>query len=432
MDATLQFDHHPHATERGTVVRALLTIAGTVPEGRQRPPLGLSLVLDRSGSMAGAKLQAVAEASARAVERLHPDDLVSAVAFDNAVDTLAEPAPVRQQAGLPTRLRQLFSGGSTNLSGGWLRGRQHMTDIGPVLAGAAGASRRVVLLTDGQANAGITDVDTLVALARTARADGITTSTIGVGEGYDDALLRAMADAGGGNAWYIEDPDQAQDVFAEELGTLLSVAAQGLTVTLTLHHPVNMLVVHSGWPTVPGAQQWRFDLGDLYASEPKPLLVELFVPSDVEPGSEPLATLEVRADVLTADGVEQRQLTLPIAASLDAQGAMVPEVERAIVLARVARAREEAARHQRSGDPEQAAGHMARATEAVRRSPLIDHPVFGTELRTQADDLEQLREQYANGGFDEYDAKYQVQRAYNARRGKLGYDEMLRRKQRRS
>ncbi len=83
-----------------------------------------------------------------------------------------------------------------------------------LLGSLEGSSRRIVMLTDGHANAGITDPSTLVELARTARTMGITTTTIGVGEGYDDDLLRAMADAGGGNSWYVERPDQAQDVLA--------------------------------------------------------------------------------------------------------------------------------------------------------------------------------------------------------------------------
>jgi Ca-activated chloride channel family protein len=436
MDATLLIDHHAHATERGTVVRALLTISGQAPSATERPPLALSLVLDRSGSMTGPKLEAVAEASARAVERLHPADLVGAVAFDQDVRTVAPPAPAAAQHGLTRALRRLAPGGMTNLSGGWLRGRQQMADAADQLDGTGRSMRRIILLTDGLANVGITEPEALVGLARTARAEGITTTTIGVGADYDDGLLRAIADAGGGNAWYIERPDQAQDVFAEELGNLLAVAAQGVTVTLTVHPPVSMLVVHSDWPATPGSDTWHFDLGDLYASQPKPLLVELFVPTEAGVAGAtgptgPLATLVIRADVLTADGgVEQRTLTLPIAATLDGQSRLEPAVEKAILLVRTASLREEAARAQRVGDAERAGDLMERATELLRGSGLLAHPEFAAELREQVDDLEALRAQYRAGAFDEHEAKYHMQRAYNTKRGKGGYDARLSRRNR--
>lgn len=432
MDARLLLDHHPHPTAPGlAVVRTFLSIAGTAPDSASRVPLGLSLVLDRSGSMDGAPIEAARSAAARAVERLHPADVVSAVLFDDVIDTLAAPAHCRDQHQLAQQLRQIEARGSTNLSGGWLRGRQHMEAAAGLLSN--GTSRRVVLLTDGHANEGIVDHATLVDLARTARAAGITTSTIGVGEGYDDTLLRAMADAGGGNAWYVERPDQAQDVFAEELGNLLSVAAQGLTVTLTLHPEVEMLTVHSDWPVTRQTGVFTFDLGDLYASEPKPLLLELIAPSattDAPLSAAPvaLATLRISAYVLTAGGgVEQRTISLPIAATLNGQSKMVPEVERAIILAHAARAREAAAREQRDGNADGAAQVMSDAQLLLESSPLYANGAFAPELRAESSDLAEMEARYREARFSERDAKYQLQRTHNQRRGKATYDAKLRR-----
>jgi Ca-activated chloride channel family protein len=432
MDATLLLDQHPLPSAAGmTVVRAFLSIAGTAPDMASRVPLGLSLVLDRSGSMGGDPLDAARSAAARAVERLHPNDVVSAVLFDDEIETLAAPARCVDQHQLAQQLRLIEARGSTNLSGGWLRGRQHMEAAAGLLAD--GCSRRVVLLTDGHANQGIVDQATLVDLARTARAAGITTSTIGVGEHYDDGLLRAMADAGGGNAWYVERPDQAQDVFAEELGNLLNVAAQGLTVTLTLHPDVEMLTVHSDWPTTQQPGMFTFDLGDLYASEPKPLLLELIAPSantDAPLTAAPatLATLRISAYVLTAGGgLEQRSLSLPIAASLDGQSLMVPDVERAIVLAHAAKAREAAAREQRDGNAEHAAHVMYEAQQLLVASPLYANEAFADELQAESRDLAKMEARYREARFSERDAKYQLQRTHNQRRGKAGYDAKLRR-----
>jgi Ca-activated chloride channel family protein len=303
-----------------------------------------------------------------------------------------------------------------------------------MLGSLPGSSRRVVLLTDGHANVGITDPSTLIELARTARAMGITTTTVGIGEGYDDALLRAMADAGGGNAWYIEHPDQSQDVLAEELGNLLSVSAQGLTITLSLGEAVSVSTVHSDWPVSSSSTGvLHFDLGDLYAAEPRPLLFELFVPAPAVEGLASLptaiATLTVRADVITeGGGVEHRTVHLPLSATLDGQNVLVPEVERAVLLARAAKAREEAARRQREGDADGAREAMVFATQRLLESPLAHDASYGEELAEQAGDLRQLAEQYARHEYSERDAKYQMQRSYNQKRGKQTYDKALRRR----
>ncbi len=435
MDAVLLVDHQPIAPPAGpagVVVRALLTISGQVPAHRQRTPLALSLVLDRSGSMDGDRLEAAKAASISAVERLHPDDVVSVIAFDGQVDVVAPPAPRARHHQLVQQVHEIESRGSTNLSGGWLRGRQHMQQALGMLGSLEGSSRRIVLLTDGHANAGIIDPSTLVELARTARTMGITTTTIGVGEGYDDDLLRAMADAGGGNSWYVERPDQAQDVLAEELGNLLSVTAQGLSVTLTLEDSVAVFATHSSWPATPEANAFTFDLGDLYASESKPVLLELFVPADrleaLASSGAPIATLVVQADVLLdGGGVEHRAVTLGVAASLETQSTLVPAVEHAVLLARAAKAREEAARRQREGDADGAQQVMQMASDALSSSALAEDSSFAEELQAQVRDLDGLAERYEQRAFSEVDAKYQMQRSYNARRGKKHYDNVLQR-----
>jgi len=438
MDTQLQVDHQfvdaPQSPngQPGIIVRALLTISGTAPDTLHRPPIGVSFVIDRSGSMSGDRITSARTAAARAVERLHPDDVVSVVAFDDAVETVAPPERRARHAQLVTTLLQLDARGSTNLSGGWLRGREHMQQALGHIGSLPGSSRRILLLTDGHANVGITEPSTLTELARTARSMGITTSTIGVGDGYDDTLLRAMADAGGGNTWYIERPDQSEDVLAEELGNLLSVCAQGLTIRLALAEAVSVVIVHSDWPaSAPANATFQFDLGDLYAAEPKPLLFELFVPVDrlalLQSDRTPIATLTTSADVLLATGgVEHRTTHLPIASSIEGQQHLEPEIEFAVVLARAARGREEAARLQREGRAREAARvmHELQAMEIpVGISADQEHL-----LRQYALEYGELAAMYEAERHSELDAKYQMQRSYNARRGKHGYDEKLRRK----
>src|SRR5690606_24239300 len=112
--------------------------------------------LDRSGSMNGAKIQQAKEAAALLVQRLWPEDVVSVVAYDGEVRVVAEPATGAAHADLVARIRALSPGGSTNLSGAWMRGR----DL--VARGLRDdAVNRILLLTDGLANVGITNSDQL-------------------------------------------------------------------------------------------------------------------------------------------------------------------------------------------------------------------------------------------------------------------------------
>ncbi len=433
MDISLLTDRISSPTPTGAVVvRALLKVTGQAPDTPDRPRIGVAFVIDRSGSMGGDRLEAARLAAARGVQRFHPNDVVSAVAFDDEVVEVAPPAAAGEHTGLVDALMALDSGGLTNLSGGWMRGRHHMDSARRMLGDLAGISRRVVLLTDGHANVGITDRDTLLELARTARKNGITTTTIGVGDGYDDDLLRAMADAGGGNAWYVERPDQAHDVLGEELGNLLSVAAQGLTVTITVSEAVSTVLDHSSWPcSSPSPLTMRFDLGDLYASEPKPLLLEFVLPAPLENATADrlVATITVSADVLTdSGGVEHRTVQLPVVESADGAFSMDPVIEQAVLLAKVAKAREEAARQQRLGDALAAEQAMRLSSELLTNSPLMEDAHFAESLQDQARDLTSLAERYAANLLDEEDAKYQMQRSYNGRRGKQKYDDVLTRR----
>jgi Ca-activated chloride channel family protein len=256
----------------GWLLRALLKIEGEVRAAEDRAPLNLSLVLDRSGSMNGAKLSAVKEAATLLVQRLAPTDTLSLVAYDDGVSVVAPPAAGSEQPHLVQQIRAITVGGMTNLSGGWLQGRKFVADHA-----REGSVNRILLLTDGLANVGITDPQKLIGLCREAAAQGVTTTTIGFGEGYDEDLLSAMADAGGGGAYYIEQPDQAPGVFDEELQGLLSIAAQNVTVEISTTDAVEACRVLHSYPSTQANGVLSLQVGDLYAREPRPVLVEFLL-----------------------------------------------------------------------------------------------------------------------------------------------------------
>lgn len=418
MKTSVLLDHEP-VGDGGFLVRALLRIEGTAPSDDGRVPLNLSLVLDRSGSMLGEPLRAAREAAVTLVRRLRLEDTVSVVAYDDRVAVIAPPATGAEQERLPERIRSIRAGGFTNLSGGWLRGAELVAENQ-----REGGVNRVLILTDGLANQGITGPAGLVDLARKGRARGISTTTIGFGAGFDEDLLRAMADAGEGGAYYIEKPDQAGGIFEEELEGLLSLAAQNLRVAVRpgadAHH---MKVVHD-YPSHAQGDELTVEVGDLYAREPRTLLLEILLGHDAgKSGEAQVAELEVTAQVLGEDGsVDLETTTLPITLSPVAGGKVEHQVRKEALLLEAAKVREKALEDQARGDYEAGRDKLSAVRERLRAYG-TDDPVVQEEL----EDLQMTADLFEGEALSVSDVKYMKQRSYSTVRSRPSMKQRFRR-----
>lgn len=199
-------------------------------EGRKERPLyGIGLVIDHSGSMAGRPLEEAKRCASFVVDRLRADDQISLVQFDNRIGVLCPAKPKTDGRELMQAIASIHEGGNTNLHGGWRAGAESLVEV----AIAAGL-RRVILLSDGCANEGVTDTDAIAEQCRELATKGVTTSTYGLGNHFNEELMVAMAKAGQGNHYYGDTADDLMEPFQEEFDLLANLCLKGLTLTASV------------------------------------------------------------------------------------------------------------------------------------------------------------------------------------------------------
>ena len=249
----------------------------------QREPLNLSLVFDRSASMnIDSKIGFVRKAGHLLADNLTPHDFTALVAYNHEVQLLVPMHPVVNREYLHHRIDELTAIGDTNISGGFLEGcaqmEKRLTEPG---------QHHVILLTDGIANRGVTDVNGLVAIVERAKQRGIGLTTIGVGSDFNETLLTRMAQAGGGHYVYVANPDQIPTAVEKELGALLAVSAQNVKLKMKLPPGVEVQQVYGHEEAFqPGVLEES--LGDLTSGEERRLLIKFrttqtVAPADAEP-----------------------------------------------------------------------------------------------------------------------------------------------------
>ncbi len=248
--------------------------AGKLKTNRQRVPLNISMVLDKSGSMGSEnKLENVKQAALFAIDNLSSSDYFSLVTYDTHVYNPIPAARVKDKEILKAKIREIESGSSTNLSGGMLEGYAQIERYFQ-----NGFVNRELLLTDGLANTGITNSHQLKNIVSEKNRAGFTISTFGVGLNFNEDLLTTLAEFGGANYYYIESPEKIANIFANELQGLLSVVAQNASLKIELEDGVELIDVF-GYSFEKTAKQVSIKLNDIFSEEIKTVLVKLNLPS---------------------------------------------------------------------------------------------------------------------------------------------------------
>ena len=242
-----------------------------VPLRHQRPPFNLSLVLDRSGSMGGEKMRRAREAVCYCVDQLLPDDRVSVVIFDEIVELRVPCQQATDKQAIRERIRHIEARGSTALHEAWVRGGIEVSQrLNPA------AINRVILVTDGQANVGETRNDRIIRQAGELAARGVSTTTIGIGDDFNEDLLIPMAEAGRANAWHVREVAEMERIFATELEGL--TAQVGHTVSLGFS-PADGVRVSDVLNDFEVTHTGRYKLPNLILGQPIEVVARLNLPA---------------------------------------------------------------------------------------------------------------------------------------------------------
>jgi Ca-activated chloride channel homolog len=249
---------------------------------RQRSPIRLGLVVDRSGSMSGGKLSTAKQAALAVLDRLDTRDEVAVVVYDDRIDELQPLAPATAQTKECIRraLATVEPRGSTALHEGWLVGCRAIA--AESADRASGGVARCFLLTDGLANDGLTDPEEIATqVAGVAENAGIGTSTFGIGIDYNESLLGPMAVAGGGQFHHLRTPEDIVATFVGELGEMLSVAVGRVRLELDGGSDITAEVISSyrASQPLPGASRVSVAIGDLPAGEERHVVVRFGFPA---------------------------------------------------------------------------------------------------------------------------------------------------------
>jgi len=265
-------------------------------DGSQRAavpaPLNLSIVMDRSGSMKGKRLANATAAARSAIQRLRDGDVVSLVAYNTAAEVLAPPTTIdsTSRARLLGSLGRLRAAGDTCISCG--------VDAGMRLLGQrAGMVGRVLLLSDGEATAGVRDVEGFRRVAEDCRRMGASITTIGVDVDYNERIMAALARDSNGRHFFVENPSGLASIFDREMETLASTVANNAELTVDFAPGVFAEHVYDRSSAASGSQV-VVPLGAFAASDHKTVLVRLRVPRG-SAGERPVAAVRLRFDDLT-------------------------------------------------------------------------------------------------------------------------------------
>ncbi len=348
---------------RTMIVKVTLD-AAKPPKRTRRPAVNLAIVLDRSGSMQGEKLEKAKEAAIEALERLGASDIFSLVAYDHNVRTVVPAQRVEDAYGIRAKIRNIESGGRTALFGGVSQGasevRKHLEEE---------FVNRIILLSDGLANVGPSSPEELGRLGAALIKEGISVTTVGVGLDYNEDLMTRLSRKSDGNSYFVESSRDLPGIFSAELGDVLSVVAKKVRIDVEFPENVKPLGIIGREGRIRGGKVELF-MNQLYGGQEKYALIEVEVPGGKVADRQDIAT----AVVAYIDSVSQRKAKTRGSATIeftkdkaDEEKSVNVSVQKAYEIAHNAMVQEKAVALADKGRHKEAVEALKRSSERLRR-----------------------------------------------------------------
>ena len=273
--------------------------APAAPNQSQRPSRGVQICLDISGSMDGAPLAAAKESILKLIDRLDKNDSFGMVIFDDTAKVAVPTKPLIDHniAAMKKAIRNIETGGSTDISAGFTLAMREASRT--KLEGGTS----LLLISDGHANAGERDPQFFADVAAKSATERITSATIGLGDGYDETILEAIAQGGGGAHRFAADIDEAVGAIASEVSDLLDKTIVNCVLRF---RPTAMA---QGQPKIELLQRLPYwmdgkdyvvQLGDLYALENRRFIIMVDVPGIADLGLCKIADVTIEYTDLNA------------------------------------------------------------------------------------------------------------------------------------
>lgn len=389
---------------------------GEVPAKVRRNPLNLAVVLDRSGSMTGAKLEQARQAAEMLVDRLAPDDVFSLVIYDTEVEVLVPPATVgRSTAEIRRRIRGIEAGGSTALYAGVEAGGRQLSEFFD-----RERINRVLLLSDGIANVGPSSNREIARLGHELAKQGRSVSTIGLGEDYNEDLMTALAEASDANYYYVADAEALPEVFENELGELQSVVARRLVLEITFPEGVEPLGILGRGESIEKGRG-RIAFGTLAAGQDR----EIYVACRVQPGgisakALTLASAKLSYEGAAGEGVERTgEVTVKsIEDAVLAERSRVSDITARAEIYRNAAATEQAIALADAGRGDEAKSQLTSQIAKLREVQAVAPAAAAAEIEREIGVLEESQTQLGSDGFSKEGRKALQWNSFNRRNAK--------------
>ncbi len=293
----------------------------------EKAPVNLCLVMDRSASMKGTKIENVKKAIYNIIDRMSETDYLSLVTFNEQAEVLVPSQEVRDKDGLKELVNRLDAKNGTAISTGLASGlgelRKNFSD---------NKINRMILLTDGQTYG---DEDQCFQIAAESAGEDILITVLGVGDEWHEELVDAIASKSSGHSDYIAAPEDIIPIFESEMKTIQNITAQNAEITLRFPDNFQLRKISRVIPTIGDLDFESIDshtlsakLGELEAGVGQSLLVEIIM-TPPQPGKFRMCQVELTFDVPSENKFDQRirqDIVADFSTENGTSGRIVPEV----------------------------------------------------------------------------------------------------------